>query len=476
MWMKKGTGQLPGPLFHECGSDTIKKTRKKGRDLLLEKPFSLRQTALGISLEAIKTCSPEFFVRRYFTRAIQTGGLPFSLSETPEIFLLSIGKAALPMAKAAGEALGWEKIEGLVVSRRQQGNLEATIPLDLIRAGHPYPDENSFLAGKTAVKKLKALKPGVPALFLVSGGASSLFEYPQEGLTLQCLRRLTEKLLHSGASIEEINKVRIGLSKVKGGRLLEVAGNRDSLTLILSDVVGDKMEAVGSGPTVPGTCNAAKEAIEVLGRYRLWSSLESKLRSLLERESENWKDKARSPRAFHEIIGNNRLLCETAIEGLKKRGFNTLFLGSAISGEAREIGRLMADIAKEILVSGNPVPKPAAVVSGGETVVSFNSDAGGIGGPNQEVALAFAIQAVDLPETVLVSIDTDGFDGPTPYAGGLADGQTFGKIQGCCLDAREDLERHNSGRSLYAASALVVTGSTENNLNDLRILLVGDPG
>lgn len=109
-------------------------------------------------------------------------------------------------------------------------------------------------------------------------------------------------------------------------------------------------------------------------------------------------------------------------------------------------------------------------------MVSFNSDAGGIGGPNQEVALAFAIQAVDLPETVLVSIDTDGFDGPTPYAGGLADGQTFGKIQGCCLDAREDLERHNSGRSLYAASALVVTGSTENNLNDLRILLVGDPG
>ncbi len=135
----------------------------------------------------------------------------------------------------------------------------------------------------------------------------------------------------------------------------------------------------------------------------------------------------------------------------------------------------MADLAKEILVSGNPVPKPAAIVSGGETVVSFNSDAGGIGGPNQEVALSFAIHGADLPETVLVSIDTDGFDGPTPYAGGLADGQTWGRIQACGRDAREDLEQHNSARALDAASAFVVTGSTETNLNDLRILLVGNP-
>jgi len=442
---------------------------------LLKKPFSLRQTALEISLESIKTCSPEYLVRKYFTTAIRKGGLPCSLSETPEIFLLSIGKAAVPMAKAAGETLGWEKIAGLVVSRREQGNAVTTLPLELIRAGHPYPDENSVLAGKTAIERLEALKAGIPVLFLVSGGASSLFEYPKYGLTLECLRGLTEKLLLSGASIEEINKVRIGLSKVKGGRLLEVAGDRDSLTLILSDVAGDKIEAIGSGPTVPNACNRALEAIEILRRYRLCGNLEPQLKDFLVREAENWKGNDKFPRASHKIIGNNRLLCETAIEKLKTRGFNTLFLGSTISGEAREIGRLLADLAKEILVSGHPVQKPAAIVSGGETVVSFKCGQGGVGGPNQEVALSFAIHAADLPETVLISMDTDGFDGPTPYAGGVTDGQTWGRIQKCGRDAREDLEQHNSARSLDSASALVVTGSTENNLNDLRILLVGGP-
>lgn len=443
---------------------------------MLQKRVSLGQTALEVSLESIRACSSDRLVRRYLADRINDRERPFFFPGSSKIFVISIGKASIPMARAAGEVLGWEKVEGLVVSRREGRSIEAAIPLALIRAGHPYPDENSIEAGKEAVERLIALNSGVPVLFLVSGGASSLFEYPQDGLTLKCLRELTKKLLHSGASIEEINKVRIGLSKVKGGRLLESAGNRDSLTLILSDVVGDKMEAIGSGPTVPSPCNVAKEAIEVLGRHGLWTSLESKIKALLEKESENWKGRARFPRARHEIIGNNRLLCETAIDELKERGFNTLFLGSTISGEAREIGRLMADLAKEILVSGNPVRKPAALVSGGETVVSFNREPGGIGGPNQEVALSFAIEAVDLPETVLVSMDSDGFDGPTPYAGGLADGQTFRKIQSCGRDARHDLEQHNSGESLDAASALVVTGSTENNLNDLRILLVGYPG
>ena len=442
---------------------------------MLKKPLSLRETALEISLESIKTCSPEFLVRSYFATAIRKGGLPCSLSETPEIFLLSIGKAAVPMAKAAGETLGWEKIEGLVVSRREQRSAGNPLPLDLILAGHPYPDENSVLAGKTAIERLEALKAGIPVLFLVSGGASSLFEYPKDGLTLECLRGLTEKLLLCGASIEEINKVRIGLSKVKGGRLLKAAGDRDCLTLILSDVIGDKIEAIGSGPTVPNAFNMAMEAIEILGRYRLWGNLESQVKAFLEREAENWKGNEKYPRARHEIIGTNRLICEKAIEELKERGFNTLFLGSTISGEAREIGRLLADLAKEILVSGHPVPKPAAIVTGGETVVSFKCGSGGVGGPNQEVALSFAIQGADLPETALVSIDTDGFDGPTPYAGGVADGHTYGRIRACGRDAREDLEQHNSARSLGSASALVVTGSTENNLNDLRILLVGDP-
>ena len=437
--------------------------------------FSLKKTALQVCLDSIRECAPDLLVRRYFSRVAREVGLDDFLFNRPELFLLSIGKAAVPMALAAGESLGWNRIEGLVVTGPEPANEEISLPLPLIRGGHPFPDENSILAGRTAIEKLGTLKPSVPALFLVSGGASSLFECPQEGIALEDLRELTGSLLRSGASIQEINKVRVGLSRVKGGRLLESAGRRETLTLILSDVVGDDLEAVGSGPTVVRTGNVAKEAIEVLKRHHLWVDQRPKIRDILELEAEKWEEREIIPQARVELVGNNRLLCETAIRKLGACGFNTLFLGSSISGEASETGRFMADLAREILVSGNPVPLPAAVVSGGETVVTFHGKKGGVGGPNQEVALSFAIRAAGLKDTVLVSMDTDGIDGPTPNAGGAADGLTFQIIKDKGADPCEELERHNAAGALMEASALVMTGSTGNNLNDLRILLVGKP-
>jgi len=442
---------------------------------LPREPFSLKEIALQVSIESIHECSPDRLVRRYFSRVSKEGGLDDFLFGARELFLLSIGKAAIPMALAAGETLGWEKIEGMVVSGPEPANNEILLPLPLIRGGHPFPDENSILAGRRALERLEALKPGVPVLFLISGGASSLFEYPREGIALEDLRELTGSLLRSGASINEINRVRVGLSRVKGGGLLASAGRRETLTLILSDVVGDSIEAVGSGPTVMRAGNTAKEAIEVLKRHNLWINQRPHIRDILEHEAEKWKEGEKIPQARIELVGNNRLVCETALKKLDGWGFNTLFLGSAISGEASETGRFIADLAKEILVSGNPVPLPAAVVSGGETVVTFHSKQGGVGGPNQEVALSFAIQASGLKDTVMLSMDTDGIDGPTPHAGGAVDGLTFQRIKDNGVDPWKELERHNAAGALAEASALVVTGSTGNNLNDLRILLVGKP-
>lgn len=437
--------------------------------------FSLKKIALQVCLDSIRDCAPDLLVRRYFSRVAREGGPDDFLFDMPKLFLLSIGKAAVPMALAAGESLGWNRIEGMVVTGPEPENDEISLPLPLIRGGHPFPDENSILAGRIAIERLKNLKPSVPVLFLISGGASSLFEYPQEGIALEDLRELTGSLLRSGASIQEINKVRVGLSRVKGGRLLESAGTRETLTLILSDVVGDDLEAVGSGPTVVRTGNVAKEAIEVLKRHHLWTDQRSKIRDVLEVEAGKWEEREIIPQARVELVGNNRLLCETAIKKLAACGFNTLFLGSSISGEASETGRFMADLAKEILVSGNPVPLPAAVVSGGETVVTFHGKKGGVGGPNQEVALSFAIRAAGLNDTVLVSMDTDGVDGPTQNAGGAVDGVTFQIIKDKGVDPCEELERHNAAGALMEASALVMTGSTGNNLNDLRLLLVGKP-
>lgn len=432
----------------------------------------LKEVALRTALEALKCCSPDCLVRDFFETEPEKGKVPDWFFKARKIFLLAVGKAAIPMARTAGEIIGWQRIEGLIVSRKETDEDVSCIPLRVIRGGHPLPDEDSFLAGRMAYEMIGRLEAGIPVLFLISGGTSALFEHPIEEINLDEARDLTERLLRSGASIHEINKVRTALSRVKGGGLLEVAGDRKSLSLILSDVVGDRMETIGSGPSVPPVSNNAAEASEILDRYHLSEYLTPRVKSFLEGASRSWKKFSGWRKTRSVLIGNNRLLCEKVLALLREEGFNTLFLGSMMSGEASETGHLLADLALEVRTSGNPVKMPAAIVSGGETVVTLRENRGGRGGPNQEVALSFATHAAGERESVLLSMDTDGFDGPTDFAGGLVDGRTAGRVRESGLDPRAELERHNSYGALEASGDFLKTGSTGNNLNDLRILLL----
>ncbi len=432
----------------------------------------LREIALELSMESIKECSPEILVGQFFEKASGKSVEPFLQSDS-KVYLLSIGKAALPMARAAIAAIGKDRVEGLVVTRKGSNHDQFPPSVNVVESGHPTPNENSFLAGRQALETIQGLGEDVPVLFLVSGGASSLFEAPVDGIGLEELKVLTDTLLRSGVSIKEFNTVRKALSKVKGGKLRKAAGSRACLTLILSDVVGDSPESVGSGPTIPVLVNVAEEAIELLKANGLWTATDQRIRKVLEREQRSWTKDGELLESFVETVGNNRVLCMKMIDKLKERGFNTIFLGSTISGEACEAGRLMADIAREIAVSGNPLPAPAAIVSGGETVVRIKEDTDGLGGPNQEFALSFCVHGAGLRNTVLLSMDTDGIDGPTDFAGGLVDGKTFDRIKAKGINPKVELERHNSTAALEAGTDLLQTGKMDNNLNDLRVLLVG---
>ncbi len=457
------------------GSARIKKFHKKGGIILVEGLGPNARNNLGMLLDALNACKPEKLVRKSLQEEeARKKGYGF-LYDSQRVFFLSFGKASMQMAKAAGESLGWHRVEGLAVTRKQAETIVLPESVAVIKSGHPLPDRESLRAGKTALENLETLEKGVPVLFLASGGGSSLFESLQDGIALEDLRNLTEELLKSGASIVEINKVRIPFSRIKGGKLLGAAGTRDSLTLVLSDVVGDDPRTVASGPTVETCGNMASEAFEVLGRYGLRETLPAGMKQALENEAKRPGTISCTGRHHIEVVGHNRLLCRILVSKLAEKGYNTLFLGSTITGEARETGRLMADLAREVRESGNPVEMPAAIVSGGETVVTFKEDGDGKGGPNQEVALSFALHAAGLGESTLVSIDTDGFDGPTRFAGAAADGHTLERLREKGIDAERELHRHNASGALGKIRALIETGSTGNNLNDLRLLTVGTP-
>lgn len=378
------------------------------------------------------------------------------------LYTIAIGKAAWRMAKATNDVLG-ERIEyGIVVTK--YAHSEGDIPrFEIYEAGHPVSDENTLKATQKVLELTSNLTENDLVLFLVSGGGSALFEMPMEGIELEEIQFLNEQLLKSGANIVEINTVRKHLSKVKGGRFAQHVYPAKIVSLVLSDVLGDRLDSIASGPAYPdGT--TSQQAIDVLRKYNI--TVSEKILNALAQETPK---ELSNVETF--IIGSVKVACENAEKFASQLGYNTFVLTTTLDCEAKEAGKFLASIAKEIKNSDRPVKKPAAIILGGETVVKVKGS--GKGGRNQELALSFALAIEGLENIVLCSFGTDGTDGPTDAAGGIVDGQTAHKIRKAGLSPESFLENNDSYNALKIAGDLLITGPTGTNVNDLIVLLVG---
>ncbi len=414
--------------------------------------MTLTEHALQIGTSAVETVRPDEAVRSALTDFRPSG----------KVVLVAIGKAAWRMARAAREELGEAIAGGIVITK--EGHSEGAIgPLTIREASHPILDERTLSATAEALEMVEGLTAEDTVLFLVSGGGSALFEKPLPGITLEDLQSITGDLLRGGADIVTVNKVRKRCSLVKAGRFAETAAPAKVEALILSDVLGDRLDSIASGPAAPDE-STIDEVREIVKQYKLQPS--PAVADALATETPKSLDNVRS-----RIVGSVSVLCAETRKATDAAGFPTLFLTSTLQGEAREAGRFFAEIAREIRTSGYPRSAPCAVLAGGETVVHVTGE--GLGGRNQEMALAAAIALDGLPDVAFLALASDGTDGPNDAAGGIVDGTTAARMREAGLNPEEMLGENDSYHALEAVGALIRTGPTGTNVNDIALLMCG---
>ncbi len=335
----------------------------------------------------------------------------------------------------------------------------------MIEAGHPVPDQSSVRGAQAVADLARQATARDLVLCLLSGGGSALLTLPVPGLTLADLQALTDALLRSGATINELNTVRKHWSRIKGGRLAHLVAPATLVTLVLSDVVGDPLDVIASGPTVPDPSTVA-DAQAVLERYGIWTG-----RAVPFQETPKPGDPA-FERVQHVIVGSNRLAAVAAVEQARRLGFGALLLSTYVEGEAREVARVAAALAKGMRGHGDPLSPPACLVWGGETTVTIRG--AGKGGRNQELALAAALALDGWPGVLVMALATDGTDGPTDAAGAIATGETVARARALGLDPQAALDVNDSYPFFDALDDLILTGPTGTNVNDLLFVLVGE--
>ena len=415
---------------------------------------------------ALAAAEPGKTVRRFLSAEggrVKVGDESF---EPERVFVLTVGKASGPMARAAGEVLGEALSGGLCVIKG--GHEEPPEPFETVVAGHPEPDEGSVQAAERAEELLEGLEEGDLLLVLVSGGASALLADAASNIGLEDLKKLNGALLRSGAEIGEINTVRKHVSTLKGGNLVRRAAPAHVVALLLSDVVGDEPSSIGSGLTAPDP-TTLEDVQRVLERYEIDPS---------QSVTDHLEGKHETPKPGHEafekltnvIVGGSRLTASAAAEKARELGYEPLLLTTYLTGDARSVAGLHAAVVKEILESENPLPPPCAIITGGEATVVVRGE--GTGGPNQEFALALAVELEGIEGWAALAVDTDGADGSTDAAGGLVTGETAATIREGGVDPAEALDENDSYNALEAGGALVSTGATGTNVNDLRVVLV----
>jgi glycerate 2-kinase len=422
----------------------------------------LRRQALSIFRAALAAADPVDAVLRHLRGR--------DYSRFRHIYVVGAGKAGASMALAVERVLGRRITAGLV--NVKYGNAAKLRRIELNPSGHPLPDEPG-VAGSIRIAEMAAQAGnGDLVLCLISGGASALMPLPASPITLAEKQATTKLLLACGANIHEFNCVRKHLSRIKGGQLARLAAPAAVESLLLSDVVGDDLDVIGSGPTAPDASTFA-DALAILEKFGLVQSVPATVRERLERGVRGELPETPKPgdRLFRGVrnvlVGNNRLALDAAAKRARALGFRTLVLSSEIQGETREIARMHAAIAREIVSTSRPVRAPACIVTGGETTVTLRGD--GLGGRNQEFVLAAVLEIAGLRNVVVLSAGTDGSDGPTDAAGAIADGDTLRRNP----EARQYLDRNDSYGYFQPLDDLIVTGPTNTNVMDVRILLVG---
>ena len=407
---------------------------------------TLRRDADAIIRSSLNAVLPDEAVRRALNAFAPKGG---------RVLLVAAGKAAWQMAHAAVEALG--RVDGGVVVTKY-GHVKGEIPgVTCCEAGHPVPDENSFAATEKALALVQGLTAEDTVLFLLSGGGSALFERPP--LPGEELQDITSQLLASGADIVEMNTIRKRLSAVKGGRFAQACAPAEVFSIVLSDILGDPLDMIASGPAVPDTSTCA-QALAIAEKYHL--NLSEQAKTLLQQETPKALDNVTT-----RITGSVRELCTAAANACRKLGYEPILLTDQLCCEAREAGSFLGSIVRTHTGHG----KKLAYIAGGETVVHLTGR--GLGGRNQELALA-AAPAIAGRNAAVFSVGSDGTDGPTDAAGGYVDGETLAALAAKGWNVFDTLQHNDAYHALRAVEGLIMTGATGTNVNDVAVALLRD--
>ena len=406
----------------------------------------LRQNAMTVVRESIRRVMPETAVRR----ALEGREFP------GRVVVIAVGKAAWTMADAAVRSLARPVYRGVVITK--YGHSRGEIPgCRCYEAGHPVPDENSFAATRQALAAVRDLEKEDTVLFLLSGGGSALFEDPL--VSPEDLQDVTSKLLACGADIVEMNTIRKRLSAVKGGRFAQLCAPGRVYSVILSDIVGDPVDSIASGPAYPdsSTCAQARAVVEKYG-LRFSKAVMGRLNEETPKELSNVET---------VITGSVRELCAAAADTCRALGYEARILTADLNGEARDAGVWLGDLAEEHAADG----KKLAFIAGGETVVHLTGK--GMGGRNQEITLSAAERIAGLDNVCIFSVGSDGTDGPTDAAGGIVDGDTKERLEALGISIPEVLSDNDAYHALAAVDGLIITGPTGTNVNDVSVALIG---
>ncbi len=444
--------------------------------ILLPNPTT-RKSILAVLEAALTAVDPAQAVRAVLhveDHWLVLGDQQYDLTHFQRIFVIGAGKAGAPMAQAVEAVLGERITDGLVVVKT--GHSAVTKYIEVVEAAHPVPDPAGGEAGRRMLALAEQAGQGDLVIALLSGGGSALLVNPATGLTLADKQQMTSALLACGATIQEINCLRKHCSAVKGGQLARAVAPATLITLVLSDVVGSPLDVIASGPTVPDN-STWQDAWAVVEKYALAETLPAviiaRLRAGLAGELAD-TPKADDPvfrTAQTLVVADNYVAATAAGKQASAQGFNSLLLTTYLEGEAGEVAKLVAALAKQVRASGQPIATPACLILGGETTVTLGANPGR-GGRNQALALQAAVILQDIPGITIVSLATDGSDGPTDSAGGMTDGATVQRGRAQNLNAAEYLRRHDAYPFLQATNDLLITGPTQTNVNDLIFIFV----